>query len=177
MALGQGMSIWTLTENQAHLFQDLGFENAPPKGKEALKKWDKTPPDFDKNVLNLIQGLKPLYRADGPGLDANLFNQPGDNSYAAIMTPRDPENMQDYYPDKVKVLQDLLQKLIPGIRVDSVPYLSTDKKYPPGYGAAAFEYDPDADGDGNADWRLFYENNVKQGSEINGIVGSGKVNP
>jgi hypothetical protein len=155
----------------------LGFENAPPTDEEALKKWDPTPPDFQKNVLNLIEGLKPLYRADGPALDASLFNQPGDNSYASIMTPRDPENMQDYYPDKVGILKVLLEKLIPGIRFDSVPYISMNEEYDPGYGAAAFEYDPDGDGVGNADWRLLYENNMKMGSEINGLVGSGKVNP
>jgi hypothetical protein len=52
-----------------------------------------------------------------------------------------------------------------------------EDEYDPGFGAAAFEYDPDADTLGNADWRLFYQNILSQGSEINSVVGSGKVNP
>jgi hypothetical protein len=61
--------------------------------------------------------------------------------------------------------------LIPGVRIDVYPYHfakneEIDGELDDGEGRAIFEYDPNADGYGNPDWRLWDETTFEQGSNL-----------
>lgn len=82
--------------------------------------------------------------------------------------PTDPEPVLKY-DKRVRRLQRALRSYL-GRRADiiTVPYFrintdletaNTDQR-----GMALFQYDPDADGKGKRQWRLFYENRVYVGS-------------
>jgi len=134
-----------------------------------------------------------LHYAGGDAFDVSLFNQPGDNPVAFWLTPRSDaeEALKDanppddqanpqllwYYPE-TQQLQQYLAGLLDTITFMAVPYIS-EQSYPSNQqyrGRALFEYDPNADGNGNGNWRLFYEQNVEDGRSRGQDV-FGKNNP
>lgn len=115
-----------------------------------------------------LAGSPEEVNADGPGIDASLFTADGDMPYASIMVPRhNNQGKSAYFPSKNRQIANLVARLIPGCRVDTYKYYAEDG-YPKGSarGVAVLEYDADADGKGNGDWRLWYETKEARGREL-----------
>lgn len=71
------------------------------------------------------------------------------------------------FPAETQRLQNLILTLLPGCQVVIYDYwVRSDTKVAGGSGVAAFEYDPNADGEGHGDWRLWYEKNFEQGRQL-----------
>lgn len=113
----------------------------------------------------------------GSPIDPTLFNQPGDNTEAIIMSPawwitKDSKGnpMAGFkYPNKLNELETAIRRLIPGVKIDREAYIPLNY-YDPGdealidksdRGMALFQYDPNADGAGGRYYRLFYELHVR----------------
>jgi len=76
----------------------------------------------------------------------------------------------DYkYSNKLNELTTAIRRLIPGVKVYSIPYIPLDYYSPADEalidksdrGMALFQYDPNADGAGGRYYRLFYELHVR----------------
>ncbi len=135
-------------------------------------------PNLIENVLNLIGGHQPLYYAQGDALDVSLFNQPGDFPYAYLLAPRFPgqnnPNNPDpaqifYYWSQIQQITTYVQGLLPNLQAFLlIPYIAQGQ-YPNNQlyrGQALFEYDPNADGRNNGNWRLFYEESSVNGRTV-----------
>ncbi|KAF7554106.1 hypothetical protein G7Z17_g3193 [Cylindrodendrum hubeiense] len=110
-------------------------------------------------VLNLIQGIPWTPAAAGNSLTTELFpsgRRPDGraNSYAFIMTPRSRSALND--ETSKEFLAEYLMLYNPWRKDKEKPYK----------GRALFEYDPDADGQSNADWRLWLEHRQITGSSL-----------
>jgi hypothetical protein len=138
-----------------------------------------------ENVLNLIGGNQPLYYATGVALDISLFNQPDDLPYAYLLAPRSPGGNNNANPDPAQIyyywpqiqqITTYIQELLPNLQAFlPIPYIA-QAQYPENElyrGQALFEYDPNADGNGNGNWRLFYEetsvNGRSRGQDVVGV--------
>ncbi len=118
-------------------------------------------------------------------VEEDLYNQPGDNPSAYIMAvlneearligpqttlSTDPNLSLLEYPNKIKAIRQTLADLIPGINVVIYGYPGWDEGVPEEdaqretneRGFALFQYDPDSDGNGNAGYRLYYEQTYVQ---------------
>lgn len=119
--------------------------------------------DFEGTVLNLISGTltgtPEEVNAGGPGIDLSLFTANGDMPYASLMVPsHNNPGRSEYYPKKNKQIAALVERLIPGCRVDKYKYFSqNDYDEDSARGVAVFEYDANGAGQGQGDWRLWYE--------------------
>lgn len=128
-------------------------------------------PDFQQNVINLIRGTTPLFRAGGPALDVSLFTA-DDLPYASIMVPRHNNRAKSaYFQRNNRELTQLVKELIPGCRVDEYKYFAEEDyeeedAEATGRGVCIFEYDADADGNGNGDWRLWQEVKLQRGRAL-----------
>lgn len=121
--------------------------------------------------MNLITGSGVQWETKGDAIDPSLFT--GYNPVAIIMTPRvdqddptednpnpavpGPETQK--YQAKVQQLVTTLQGLIDGLTVLYYNYIAMDlEDYEFAYqGVALFEYDPSADANGNANFRVWCE--------------------
>lgn len=107
----------------------------------------------------------------GPFPNVELFTGNNDGTQAFIMTPvveGGSTGGQAMYGNRINELQGLLRRRF-GARVETYTYATLDYNGETGEGAdadtvgtdqrgfALFQYDPNADGQGNAAWRLFYE--------------------
>jgi hypothetical protein len=74
-----------------------------------------------------------------------------------------PDTQQ--YPGRMRQLSQTLTNLIPGLWVVYYNYIAINvESYTQAYqGKALFEYDPNADGNNNADFRIWYEQNSEGG--------------
>ncbi|KUJ14025.1 uncharacterized protein LY89DRAFT_737025 [Mollisia scopiformis] len=166
----------------AHFWQPYGFWVVPAI---ANNGWMDGPngANLDENVLNLIGGKTPLYYASGVALDVTLFNQANDLPYAYLMAPRypgnnaaagSPDQIYLYWP-QIQAIGAYIQELLPNLQAYlPIPYIA-QAQYPANElyrGQALFEYDPNADGNGNGNWRLFYEETSVDGrSKGQNVVG------
>ncbi|KAH0282138.1 hypothetical protein M436DRAFT_86613 [Aureobasidium namibiae CBS 147.97] len=129
-------------------------------------KYDQAYPDYAPTKNH------PYLTPTGDPLDKTNFNQPGDETKVFIMTPlSDTSTLKKpflkYQRRLERVEQALISYLGPDITVVFVPYKriedlaeqDTDQR-----GLALFQYDPNADGHGLRQWRLFYENRVVVGN-------------
>ncbi|KAJ8122949.1 hypothetical protein O1611_g9711 [Lasiodiplodia mahajangana] len=165
----------------AHFYENLAFR---PDGRIA--------PDtaFEQNCLNLITGQGARWRARGDHLDPSLFEGTTNGpAIAYIMTPRQDQETPtkqnpsppvpgpdtQFYPGRMEQLSQTLTSLIPGLEVVHYNYIAMNSKdYTQSYqGRALFEYDPNADGSNNANFRLWYEQTMVDGRSA-GII---KLNP
>jgi hypothetical protein len=141
---------------------------------------------FQQNCLNLITGQGTKWRTRGVSLDPSLFMGSNGPAVAFIMTPR--ENQPDFteenpnlavpgpdtqlYPAQMGLLAGTLATLMTEVLIVFYNYFAindafTTEQY---QGKALFEYDPNADGSNNPDFRLWYEQNYETGSAL-GIIG------
>ncbi|KAI1441252.1 hypothetical protein F5Y02DRAFT_400284 [Annulohypoxylon stygium] len=148
----------------AHFFENLAFS---PDGAKA--------PDtaFQQNCLNLITGQGQTWRARGDSLDPSLFTGDNGPAFAYIMTPRQdqadptPDNPNppvpsadtQLYGGRMNQLSQTLINLVPRLSVIYYNYIATNiEEYTRKYqGKALFEYDANADGNNNPNFRLWYE--------------------
>ncbi|GAB7353822.1 hypothetical protein MBLNU459_g4196t1 [Dothideomycetes sp. NU459] len=112
--------------------------------------------------------IHPYLVPDGNPLNNANFNQHKDNTRVSIMTPQSDdsgtnEQPKPKYPKRLEVVYGALKAYL-GDDITITPYLydrinteveeqDTDQR-----GLALFQYDPNADGNGQRQWRLFYEN-------------------
>ncbi|KAI1123372.1 hypothetical protein F5Y10DRAFT_286255 [Nemania abortiva] len=147
----------------AHFFENLAFR---PDGREA--------PDtaFQQNCLNLITGQGKKWKTRGDSLDPSLFTGGNGPAIAYIMTPRQDQDPNSpvpgpetqYFPGRMEQLSQTLTSLIPGLGLSYYNYIAMGSEYHKAYqGKALFEYDPNADGLNNANFRLFYEQTMQDG--------------
>ncbi|ROV94593.1 hypothetical protein VPNG_09194 [Cytospora leucostoma] len=164
----EGCTVLTVASSEAvymgHFFENLAW--AP----DAEYEID-SDTAFQENCLNLITDNGNTWRAKGDAIDPSLFID--FNPVAFIMTPRqDQDDPTDEVPNppvpgpktqqyqaKVEQLVATLQGLIPGLSVIFYNYIAMElEDYETEYqGVALFEYDPNADGHGNANFRIWYE--------------------
>ncbi|KAI0122363.1 hypothetical protein F4814DRAFT_408463 [Daldinia grandis] len=160
----------------AHFFENLAF--APDDGKA---------PDtaFQQNCLNIITGQGHIWRAQGDSLDPSLFTGENGPAFAFIMTPRQdqddpteqnpnppvPGPQTQLYAGRMGQLSQTLTDLIPGLWVVYYNYIATNvEHYSQSYqGKALYEYDPNADGANNPNFRLWYEQTEVNGRDL-GLV-------
>jgi hypothetical protein len=117
-------------------------------------------------VENLIRGHTPLFRAKGDALDVTAFTGDGEQCFAALMVPRyNTGNKAAFYPDLNQRFENLILELLPGCRTILYEYWARPQPAV-GRALALFEYESNADGNGNADWRLWYENVYEQASKL-----------
>lgn len=154
-----------------HFWQNLGFKNYA-NAADIRAGAEGRPANFVRNVRNLIAGEEPQYRTSGPGLDPSLFNEEDDLTYASILTPAYEEDNL-YFPTQVTAMVTLLGELMPGVHVVVKPYFPLTEEEeeeigdsPSVRGQTMFEYDPNADGQGNGDWRLWYEEFSQRGRNL-----------
>ncbi|KAL4861599.1 hypothetical protein BDV12DRAFT_62043 [Aspergillus spectabilis] len=121
-------------------------------------------------VLNMLRGQGDRPFSVGPPIDTSLFIGEHTNTWAFICTPRprattnDPATIR-HVPQQEQLVA-LLTNLIPGIGIVNYNY-DTMGPYNEYYrGVALFEYDRNADGSGNADWRLWYEASNEMGTRL-----------
>ncbi|KAL2827771.1 hypothetical protein BDW59DRAFT_160079 [Aspergillus cavernicola] len=138
-----------------HFWQDVNYPNEGATGRP-----DRPALGFQP-VLNMLRGEGDRRWAVGPAIDTSLFVGEGANTWAFICTPRAGANLDDptsyHYVSQQQQLVALLTNLIPGIGIVNYNYywvLPYTQYY---QGVALFEYDQDADGQGNSDWRLWLE--------------------
>ncbi|THX03630.1 hypothetical protein D6D13_07585 [Aureobasidium pullulans] len=116
----------------------------------------------------------PYLVPSGDPLENGNFNQPDDDTQVFIMTPADDvenptkKNPKLKYTKRVARVQRALRSYLGrGAKIVIVPYFRKNTDLEPyntdQRGMALFQYDPDADGKGSKQWRLFYENRVFQG--------------
>ena len=135
---------------QGHWWQPLGWETHKGRGERH---------NFQENVANLITGNTPLFRASGTSLDPALF--PSDESVAVIMTPRKGTgNKGLYYPTNVNNLVNIIRDRIGVTAIVygyNPPRNDAALERRPRQGNALFEYEWNADGQGNGNWRIWCE--------------------
>jgi hypothetical protein len=137
---------------------------------------------FQQNCLNLITGNGATWRTRGDSLDPSLFTGSNGPAVAFIMTPREDQadptpanpnppvpgpNTQLYGPRIAEITQTLTT-LIPGLTVVCYNYIALNpNQITQDYqGKALFEYDPDADGLGNPNFRIWYEQTTEDGRSL-----------
>ncbi|KAI1211403.1 uncharacterized protein F4807DRAFT_458977 [Annulohypoxylon truncatum] len=169
----EGCTVVTVVSRSAvymgHFFESLAFA---PEGKA---------PDtaFQQNCINFITGQGQTWRTRGDSLDPSLFSGP---AVAFIMTPRqdqdDPTEQNpnppvpgadtQLYGDRMRTLSQTLTNLIPGITIVYYNYIAINiEEYQQAYqGKALFGYDSNADGAGNPNFRLWYEQTFETGINL-----------
>ncbi|KAK6076208.1 hypothetical protein SCUP234_07376 [Seiridium cupressi] len=139
-----------------------------------------TDPAFQERVIWQLQGrivrapspstYKPYIAPDGPGIDANLFNQDDDETKLYIMTPvKDGNSAGDTsikYTNRINAIENAIRRVL-GRRPATVRwnYLRLDYNDEAdramantnSRGMGLFQFDPNSDGKGTPNWRLFYE--------------------
>ncbi|KAI1800357.1 hypothetical protein F4811DRAFT_539453 [Daldinia bambusicola] len=173
----EGCTVLTVVSKKAvymaHFFESLAFA---PEGAKA--------PDtaFEQNCLNLVTGQGQRWRARGDSIDPKLFTGDNGPAFAYIMTPRQdqaaltPDNPNppvpgadtQLYGGRIDQLSQTLTNLIPGLWVVHYNYIATNiEQYTQKYqGKALFEYDANADGNNNPNFRLWYEQNLETGTGV-----------
>lgn len=64
-----------------------------------------------------------------------------------------------------------MRQLIPGVQIQFYNYFATGQGYPEEYqGVALWQYDPNADSNGNANWRLWFEASNENGRAMGQVV-------
>ncbi|KAI8966244.1 hypothetical protein F5Y11DRAFT_343630 [Daldinia sp. FL1419] len=177
-----GCTVLTVVSHRAvymgHFFENLAF--APDAG-------NPRDPDtaFQENCLNLITGQGQTYQVRGDSLDPRLFTGENGPAFAFIMTPRQSQDSPteqnpnppvpgpetQMYAGRINQLSQTLTDLIPGLWIVYYNYIAVDTdEYIQDYqGKALYEYDPNADGANNANFRLWYEQNTENGQNL-GLV-------
>ncbi|KAI1421434.1 hypothetical protein F5Y12DRAFT_704443 [Xylaria sp. FL1777] len=170
----EGCTVLTVVSRRAvymgHFFENLAF--SPDDGQD---------PDtaFQQNCLNLITGRGQTSGTQGDHLDPSLFTGANGPAIAYIMTPRQdqddptPQNPNppapgpttQLYASRMSQLSQTLTTLIPGVGVTYYNYIATNvENYKQDYqGKALFEFDPNADGSNHPNFRLWYEETMKDG--------------
>ncbi|KAK5707631.1 hypothetical protein LTR97_000169 [Elasticomyces elasticus] len=128
------------------------------------------------DAMNFVTGNQPQRGCGGDSLDKTLFQGgDGDNTQLYIMTPRSRATPDDVtsqeHNGEITLLTAVMRIHVPGAQVTTYNYYARTEGYPglDNYvkGAATWEYDPNADGNGNADWRLWFEETNRRGSSVN----------
>ncbi|KAI2619290.1 hypothetical protein GGR54DRAFT_138240 [Hypoxylon sp. NC1633] len=151
----------------AHFFESLAF--APDDGIDPNVA-------FQQNCLNLITGQGQTEDARGDHLDPSLFTGNNGPAAAFIMTPREDQpaagSNSQLHAARIGQISQTLTNLIPGVGVTYYNYIaiSIEGQTEQYQGKALFEYDPNADGNNNADFRLWYEQNSETGRNL-GLIG------
>jgi hypothetical protein len=98
--------------------------------------------------------------------------QDQDNPTPDNPNPPAPDPDTQLYEGQIGQLAETLTNLIPGVTIVYYNYIATNvEDYTQAYqGKALFEYDPDADGLGNANFRIWYEQTVNDGRSL-GLIG------
>ncbi|TGJ78222.1 hypothetical protein E0Z10_g10548 [Xylaria hypoxylon] len=174
----EGCTVLTVVSRKAvymaHFFENLAF--APDDGKA---------PDsaFEQNCINQITGRGQTWRTRGDSIDPSLFTGNNGPAFAYIMTPRqeqaDPTRQNpnppvpgpdtQLYAERMRQLSQTLTSLIPGLWVVYYNYIAAnaaqyeEQDAQQHRGKALFEYDPNADGNNNANFRIWYEQNMENG--------------
>jgi len=130
--------------------------------------------------LNLVSGNGgDTASAAGPALDPTLFNGGAtDMTSAFIMTPRDRSTVNDAnsqeHGTEISQLAAVVKNLIPGVGITMYNYApppDQETPYPNAYqGVALWQYDPSANGKGNANWRLWFEATSNNGIALGQTV-------
>ncbi|GFF26815.1 hypothetical protein IFM61606_09827 [Aspergillus udagawae] len=147
-----------------HFWQDLNYVNPGREGRP-----DRPVLGFQP-VLNLIAGQGDRRWAVGPALDTSLFTGEGTNTWAFITTPRAAAALDDprryHYVAEYQQLVALLTTLVPGIGIMDYNYYFVQPYRNYYQGSVLFEYDVNADGSGNPDWRLWVEASNEMGTAL-----------
>ncbi|KAJ9198855.1 hypothetical protein DTO164E3_4945 [Paecilomyces variotii] len=177
-----GCTVITLVSREAvymaHIWENLAFD----------PNWKKDPNDsdidedaaFEQNCINLLTKRRSRWRAKGTPITPELYA--GKTPYLFIMTPRPfvglddagnpqvPSFDQQRYPERiatiVSAIKDRLGEQPTVIFYNYVPLtrkkvLKTDFQ-----GRVLFEFDADADGNGRANFRLWYEEAMENGWDL-----------
>ncbi|KAI1735148.1 hypothetical protein F4680DRAFT_453241 [Xylaria scruposa] len=163
-----GCTVLTIASSKGvymcHFWQDLNYPNQGATGHP-----DRPALGFQP-VLNMLRGEGDRQWAVGPAIDKSLFVGELTNTWAFICTPRAGASLNDpqsyHYVSQQQQLVALLTDLIPGIGIINYNYywvLPYTQDY---QGVALFEYDRNADGQGNADWRLWLEASNEMGTGL-----------
>ena len=153
----------------AHFFESLAFSR--PTKKQLLDEGEDPAAypqlDFAGQVTNLIDQSRGTTHGLGPSLDVSLFNQPGDNTKAYIMSPRKWGGSEGtlQFTNRIGQVQTQVMGLLSGI-ITEVPvtdYVRLNMEddaqaaelYTNARGSAFLQYDPN--NRGKRAWRLFYE--------------------
>ncbi|KAL2820345.1 hypothetical protein BJX63DRAFT_311484 [Aspergillus granulosus] len=163
-----GCTVLTIASSRGvymcHFWEDINYplpEYVPREGRPQLGFWP---------VLNMLRGEGETPFAVGPAIDTSLVIGEHTNTWAFICTPRPRATANDastirHMPQQGQLVA-LLTNLIPGIGIVNYNY-DTREPYEQYYrGIAIFEYDRNADGAGNADWRLWYEASNEMGTSL-----------
>lgn len=151
-----------------HFFESLAFSR--PTRKQLIE--DGQDPDsyprlnFAGEVTYLIDQSKGTTTGVGPSLDPSLFNQPGDNTQAYIMTPRNWNGQEGVaqYTNRINQIIAQVRALVPSIanipitdyvRLNMDDAAQRAELFTNARGSAFFQYDPK--NRGKQAWRLFYE--------------------
>lgn len=162
--------------NQGHIWETLAFNNDPeptdPPG------YVRRPVDLQRNILNLISGPGRDAYAQGKRLNPSLFSTGNPVAYIftpgleCIVIPGDYDDCTPTtnraharYSDEIQKIQDTIGGLIPNVRFELQYYRTPRslKRLAAPADTAYFEYDPEGDGQANANpadttpsrWRLF----------------------
>ncbi|KAI1108459.1 hypothetical protein F5Y14DRAFT_457027 [Nemania sp. NC0429] len=170
----EGCTVLTIVSRKAvymaHFFENLAF--APDDKKDPNEA-------FQENCLNLITGQDPTWRKRGDSLDPSLFTGDNGPARAYIMTPRPDQDSptaqnpnppvpgpgEQLYAGRITQLSQTLTGLIPGLEVVYYNYIAVnvEKQQQAYQGKALFEFDPNADGSSNPNFRLWYEQTMNDG--------------
>ncbi|KAI1775412.1 hypothetical protein F4818DRAFT_416515 [Hypoxylon cercidicola] len=170
----EGCTVLTVVSRRAvymgHFFETLAFDPDGTKSPDAA---------FQQNCLNLITGQGQTWRTRGDSLDPSLFTGDNGPAFAFIMTPRQnqvnptednpsppvPGPDTQLYAERIGQLSDTLRGLMPDVWILYYNYIAINvpKQTQQYQGKALFEYDPNADGNNHADFRLWYEQNSETG--------------
>ncbi|KAI0430579.1 hypothetical protein F5Y09DRAFT_341512 [Xylaria sp. FL1042] len=176
-----GCTVLTVVSKRAvymgHFFESLAFSVDGGKAPDTA---------FEQNCLNLITGQGQRWRARGDSINPSLFTGDNGPAIAYIMTPRrdqdtpTPQNPNPPVPGpdtqlfagRIEQLSQTLTDLIPGLGITYYNYIGMNvKQQSVGYkGKALFEFDPNADGSNNPNFRLWYEHTMVDGREAGLIV-------
>ncbi|KAI0902895.1 hypothetical protein F4823DRAFT_344628 [Ustulina deusta] len=163
-----GCTVLTIASSKGvymcHFWQDLNYPNQGDTGCP-----DRPALGFQP-VLNMLRGEGDRRWAVGPAIDTSLFLGEGTNTWGVICTPRAGASLDDphryHYVSQQQQLVALLTDLIPGIGIINHNYYWMPPYTQYYQGVALFEYDRNADGAGNADWRLWLEAANELGTKL-----------
>ncbi|KAF9886729.1 hypothetical protein FE257_011106 [Aspergillus nanangensis] len=163
-----GCTVLTIASSKGvymcHFWQDVNYPNQGATGRP-----DRPALGFQP-VLNMLRGEGDRRWAVGPAIDKSLFVGEGTTTWAFICTPRAGGSLDDpqsyHYTSQQDQLVAVLRDIIPGVGIVNYNYywvLPYEQYY---QGVALFEYDRDADGKGNSDWRLWLEASNEKGTTL-----------
>ncbi|KAJ8120462.1 hypothetical protein ONZ43_g2834 [Nemania bipapillata] len=171
----EGCTVLTIISRSAsHIFEDLAF--SPDGNIDPATA-------FQQNCLNFITGQGAKWKTKGDSLDPSLFTGDNGPAVAFIMTPRPDQNdptpqnpnppvpgpNEQMYEAQITQLSQTIQSLIPGLNIINYNYIALNPRNQDQdwQGKALFEYDPDADGNSNPNFRLWYEQTMRNGDGWN----------